>query len=118
MGLSKQIIKASKNTIIQKIINPRIWLVAGSGGIVMSLSKAFPNAKLFIYLTDGEKHLNKVTEWTKKNKNITIINDYILDEINDYDKFYKSVHNYYSKIWPYVKQYGLDGDILWNVASD
>ena len=51
--LSKQIIKASKNTILENYSNPRIWLVTGSGGIAMSISKAFPNASLFILLTGG-----------------------------------------------------------------
>ena len=36
----------------------------------------------------------------------------------DYKKYYESVDNYDSLIWPYVKKYGKDGDFIWNVASD
>jgi len=71
--LSKQIIKASKGTSINNVKNPRIWLVAGSGGIAMSLAKAFPNAHLFIYLTGHGKYKQSVINWAKMNSKVTII---------------------------------------------
>ena len=120
--LSKQIIKSSKNTILENYNNPRIWLVTGSGGIAMSLSKAFPFAKLFILLTGGGRHKKNVYDWAKNEKNVFIIkNESILDnksEINDRHLYYSSVTGYDDLIWPYVKKYGKDNDFIWNIASE
>ena len=120
--LSRQIIIASKNTILENNKNIRIWLVSGTAGIAQSIFLAFPNCFLFIYLTGGGKHIKKVIEWTKNNKNIIILNDNekydISDIVNDYSKYYDSVDNYDSKIWPYVKKYAKDGDFIWNVSGE
>ena len=112
--LSKQIKDASNN------INPKnIWLVAGSGGIAMSISNAFPNSNIYIYLTGGGKYKDKVIEWSKNNSKIKIVNNMDITNVeNDYYKYYKSVKNYDDKIFPFVKKYGKDGDYVWNVASD
>ena len=120
--LSKQIIKASKNTILENKKNIRIWLVSGSGGIAQSILLAFPNCVLFIYLTGGGKHIKKVIKWANDNKNVSILNNNknyeIFDIENDYKNYYDSVENYDSQIWPYVKKYGKDGDFIWNIAMD
>ena len=120
--LSKQIKKASQNTILKKSSNLRFWLVSGTAGIAQSINLAFPNSNLFLYLTGGGQYIKKVIAWAKYNKNIIILNDNINYNINginnDYKKYYESVDNYDSLIWPYVKKYGKDGDFIWNVASD
>ena len=46
--LSRQITLAARKTILKNSENTRIWLVSGSGGIAMSIHKAFPAAKLFL----------------------------------------------------------------------
>jgi hypothetical protein len=119
--LSKQIKKASENTIINKIKNPRIWLVAGTGGITESLKIAFPTAIIFVYLTGGGKYIKKVIEYLKKN-NITILNNNpdfdIVGIKNDYSNYYQSVSDYDSLIWPYVKKYALNNDFIYNIASN
>jgi hypothetical protein len=114
--LSKQIIKASKNTLLSTINNPRIWLVSGSGGIAMSISKAFPTATLYLLLTGHGKYKTRVLEWSKQNKNIIIIKPEKL--INNIEKYYKSVKNYDDLIFPYVEKYGKNNDFIWNVAFD
>ena len=120
--LSNKIIESSKNSILQNNKNIRIWLVSGTAGIAQSIFLAFPNCFLFIYLSGGGKHIKKVMEWIKNNKNITIINNnekYDVSNIeNDYKNYYESVENYDSLIWPYVKKYAEDGDFIWNIASD
>ena len=120
--LAKKMKKAARNSYLTKIDNKRFWLVSGTAGIAQAINLAFPNSKFFIYLTGGGKHFDKVTEWTKINKNITVLNNNdeynVKDIVNDYEKYYESVHAYDSNIWPYVKKYALDGDIIWNVASD
>ena len=114
--LSKQIIKASKNILS---FNLRIWLVVGSGGIASSISKAFPNAKLFIYLR-GSGRIKKIIEWANNNPNITILNSLKINNTskNNRPSYYSSVSNYDDMIWPYIKKYGLNGDYIWNIASD
>jgi len=124
--LSKQIKKASIGTLLDNNIDNkiRIWCVAGAGGIVGSIRKAFPLAKIFIYLVyNGGEYTKKVIEWAKK-ENITIlnysnkykvVNNY---NVNNRKKYYSSVKNYDDLIWPYLKKYGKDGDFIWNVASD
>jgi hypothetical protein len=120
--LSKQLKKSCKNTILTNHKNLRIWLVSGSGGIAMSIAKAFPNAKLLLLLTGGGKYKKIVYEWAKNEKNITIIhNETILDDKNersDRHLYYSSVADYDDLIWPYVKKYALENDFIWNVASD
>lgn len=122
--LSKQIKKASKGTILENKKNLRIWLVAGSGGIAMSLFKAFPNVKLYLYLTGSGRYKQKVIEWAQNNKDNIILlktekelNNSNINKINRM-KYYSSVKNYDDMIWPYIKKYGKDGDFIWNVSSD
>lgn len=115
--LSNQILKASENTILQNTKHLRIWLVSGSGGIAMSIHKAFPNAILFILPTGGGRHKNEVIEWISKTPNIHLVKDELFNN-NDSQQYYSSVNNYDDLIWPYVKKYAKDGDFIWNVASD
>ncbi len=113
--LSRQITLAARKTILKNNENTRIWLVAGSGGIAMSIHKAFPAAKLFLLLTGAGSHKRKVIEWAKKTKNISIIKD--LELKNDVT-YYSSVKNYDDLIVPYVIKYGRSNDFIWNVSSD
>jgi hypothetical protein len=113
--LSKQIKKASKNTILEENKNPRIWLVSGSGGIAMSIKKAFPNAFLYILLTGGVKYKKKIKEWSKKEKNVEII---INENFQNILNYYPSVKNYNDLIFPYINKYSKCGDFIWNVSSD
>ena len=82
-----------------------------------------------MFLTGFGTFYYNVLKWIKntKTKNITILNDnknYKLisvendDDYNDYYKYYESVKGYDSRIWPYVKQFGKNGDYIWNVNSD
>lgn len=113
--LSRQITLAARKTILKNNENTRIWLVAGSGGIAMSIHKAFPAAKLFLLLTGAGSHKRKVIEWAKKTKNISIIKN--LELKNDVT-YYSSVKNYDDLIVPYVIKYGRSNDFIWNVSSD
>ena len=114
--LAKQIRKAAKNIITD---NSRIWLVSGSGGIAMSIKKAFPNIKLFIYPTGGYKYKRKVIEWAKKEKGVVILKEMNMKEfVNDRPSYYSSVSGYDDLIFPYIKKYALDNDFIWNIASD
>jgi hypothetical protein len=124
--LSKQIQKASKNTILDNFKSNkfRFWLVAGSGGIVMSLFKAFPNSIFFIYLTGSGIHKKNVIKWANQHKDrVNIIKpEKYLNNSNIYknniNKYYSSVKNYDDKIWPYIKKYAQNGDFIWNISSD
>jgi hypothetical protein len=113
--LSRQITLAARKTILKNSEHIRIWLVAGSGGIAMSIHKAFPAAKLFILLTGAGSHKRKVIEWAKNTKNVSLIKDLHLENTITY---YSSVKNYDDLIVPYVIKYGRNNDFIWNVSSD
>jgi len=118
--LAKKIKMAAKNTALGEIKEPRIWMVAGSGGISMAIAKAFPKAKIFILLTGAGRHKKRVIQWAKSNDNITIIRDELEDKnsVMNREKYYSSVSGYDDLIWPYVKKYSENNDFIWNVASD
>jgi hypothetical protein len=120
--LSKQIKKASKNTIINDVKDLRIWVVGGSGGIAQSILKAFPHCKLHILLTGGGQYREEVIRWSKTvpNSVILIKKDQSLENSNakNIGNYYSSVKNYDDLIWPYLKKYGKSGDFIWNVSSD
>lgn len=112
--LSKQIIKATKKSKIEKI-KKRIWLVSGSGGIAMSIKKAYPEVELNILLTGGYKYKKRIIEWAKTTKNVKIIEN---EELKKKFNYYSSVKNYNDLIIPYIEKYAEDNDIIWNVSSD
>ena len=109
--LSKQF---SKSLIIGQTGN--IWLVAGSGGILMALHKTLSNFKFFVYLTGGGKYKKNVINYSKKYKNISIVNNFKINPLKNI--FYKSVENYDDKIIPFIAEYGNENDFIWNVACD
>jgi hypothetical protein len=114
--LAKKLKIAVKKTKLENN-NIRIWLVTGSGGILMSLHKALPNAYFVILLTGGQKYKDIILKWCNDKSNIEIIkNEQVLD--SDFQLYYSSVTNYDSLIWYYVKKYGKNNDYIWNVASE
>lgn len=120
--MSKQMKKASKNTILEKTKNPRIWVISGSGGIAMSINKAFPHAEIFILLIGGGKYRKRVSDYFKNNNNVKILkNEEVLNNkklLSNRKDYYNSIEEYDDLLWPYVKKYGKDGDFIWNVCSD
>jgi hypothetical protein len=117
--LSKQLKKASKNTILDGD-KKAFWLVAGTSGIAQSLVKAFPNSNINILLVGGGKYLNESLKWLKSQKNVVILSGELNKEElrNNRSKYYKSTSGYDDRIWPYVKEYAKDGDFVWNVGAD
>jgi hypothetical protein len=126
--LGKQLKKASKNTILDekymKNINSKtmatFWLVSGTSGIAQSLLHAYPNCKINILLVGGGKYYKESLEFLKSQKNVVILSGELNKEelrLNR-NKYYKSTSGYDDRIWPYVKEYGKDGDIIWNVGAD
>ena len=117
--LSKQIKKASKGTILDKHKNPVFWLVAGSGGILQSLYKAYPYGYFNIYLTGAGMYKKKVITWAKSHNNVNILKEeFGHNNLKNRKTYYSTVQDYDDFIWPYVKKYAKDGDFIWNVASD
>ena len=129
--LSKQLKKASKNTILEdlskkdkdkgdKTNKPTFWLVAGTSGIAQSLVKAFPRSNIKILLVGGGKYLDESMKWLKSQKNVVILsNELNKEELRtNRPKYYKSTSGYDDRIWPYVKEYAKDGDFVWNVGAD
>ena len=118
--LSKQLKKASKNTILEGHNKTAFWLVAGTSGIAQSLVKAFPNSNINILLVGGGKYLDESMKWLKSQKNVVILSGELNKEElrTNRSKYYKSTSGYDDRIWPYVKEYAKDGDFVWNVGAD
>jgi hypothetical protein len=118
--LSKQLKKASKNTVLDDVSKKAFWLVAGTSGIAQSLIKAFPNCNINILLVGGGKYLEQSLKWLKSQKNVVILsNELNKEELRtNRAKYYKSTSGYDDRIWPYVKEYAKDGDFIWNVGAD
>lgn len=130
--LSKQLKKASKNTILENLTKksgknddknqnkPSFWLVAGTSGIAQSLIKAFPNSKINILLVGGGKYFDESLKFLKSQKNVVILtNELNKEELRtNRAKYYKSTRGYDDRIWPYVKEYAKNGDFVWNVGAD
>jgi hypothetical protein len=114
--------KAATDSIVKSHKTTRIWLVCGTGGIMRAINTAFPKALLFILFTGGGKYKDAASEWAISKKNITILDSLPESELKQYSeerkKYYKSVAGYDDQIWPYIKKFAQDGDIIWNVASD
>ena len=134
--LGKQLKKASKNTILDEKYmkntkkntntktktktNPIFWLVSGTSGIAQSLLHAYPNCIINILLVGGGKYYKESLEFLKSQKNVIILSGELNKEelrLNR-NKYYKSTSGYDDRIWPYVKEYAKDGDIIWNVGAD
>jgi len=114
--MSEQMRKAMKGTVLQTVKKPRIWLVAGSGGIMMSINKSM-DCILFVYLTGGGRYYERVMEYINNHDNIFIVNrDVQLPKTNN--SYYNTVKNYDDQIIPYVEEFGQDGDFIWNVGSE
>ena len=117
--LSKQMLEASKDSILKNSDKTNIWLVSGSGGVAQSIHKAFPSVNINIFLSCYGKYRKNVIEWANNNPKVKIVNDWNIDGVeNDYYLYYKTVKKYDDAIFPYVKKYGKDGDFIWNISSD
>lgn len=135
--LSKQIIESINNDLLRNRKNMRIWLVAGSGAILNSLYKVFPNAEFVIVevghtIYDDVMELGRTTKYNyskvinkiynKRHRGNLFNDDASIKYI--YDMPYDTVNNYDAKVWPIFKHYnnqlqekhGRKENFIWNVA--
>jgi hypothetical protein len=128
--LAKNITKALPQSMIENPPN-WIWLVGGSGMILQTLYKVFPNScfglvqvgKTFYTIEDKKA-------WSiKKGIPFSLESTYNPDntELHVYPKKfwqsadilppYPSVATYDAKLWKFVLENGENGDYIWNVAG-
>ncbi len=93
----------------------RMWIVAGSGTIVTSLSRVFP-ACHFLIVQVGKKL------WPDQLEGIThtlYVSPYLFTEdVKDSERPpYDTPLSYDAKLWPFVMQHGQPGDYVWNTAA-
>ena len=91
----------------------RLWLVAGSGFLFDVLHSIFPTTKLMIVQV-GRKIWQDQLDGIDSQLFIAPETFY---ETAKQQPPYKTVPNYDAKLWQFVRQYGEDGDVIWNVAS-
>jgi hypothetical protein len=88
----------------------RLWLVAGSGTILLALAKLWPQTH-FLILQVGKEIYPDILERVP-HKTLYVSNIPFYQETNDPPP-YPSI----GKLWTYVKRYGQEGDVVWNVAA-
>ena len=135
--LAKQLINALDNNKLRFSSNIRIWLVIGSGAILNSLYKVFPNAEFFIvqigqtvYDDILEKDRTTLKVYSEEINNKQKRGNLFLEDTNDIEDMpFNSVNNYDAKVWPIFKKYykiyqemptnkigGNKENYIWNVA--
>lgn len=96
----------------------RVWVAVGSGVLMRVLGQLWPNTMLLGVEVGMQQSASEIlgTQRAKKSK------IYIEEELS-FDKETKdlppwpSVANYDAKLWKYIKKYGQQGDLVWNVAT-
>ena len=92
----------------------RMWIVAGSGTIVKSLSLIFPEC-MFLVVQVGKKIWPDQLEGFK-NK-LYVAKEKFWEDAKIQPP-YESVSNYDAKLWSFVLKYGKNGDYIWNVGRN
>ena len=119
--LSKQILKAS-HSYTSQLSSANIWLVAGTGGILQALVKAFPKAIFHVLLTGAGKYKKNAIQFVHSHKNVHIIrcDRGLEEEERNNITLYDSVKGYDDRIVPYFLKYADMNNInyIWNVGTD
>lgn len=92
----------------------RMWIVAGSGTILKSLSLIFPQC-MFLVVQVGKRIWPDQLEGFKS-KLYTAEEKFWEDA--KIPPPYESVSNYDAKLWSFVLKYGKNGDYIWNVGRN
>jgi hypothetical protein len=116
-GLNDDITVKLYSNVFSKLnyLSPkRLWIVAGSGLIFTALSKVFTKTK-FMIIQVGKK------VWPDQLEGINhqlFVSPYRFKENINESPPYDTLLNYDAKLWPFVLKYGMDGDYIWNTASN
>lgn len=95
------------------VINPKkIWVAGGSGTLARALAKAFPEATIAIVQV-GMTIWPDILQQIPKHELYVAPEKYTQNAI--FQPPYKSLSHYDAKVWRFVRQYGQDGDFIWNV---
>jgi hypothetical protein len=96
-------------------VNPRrIWLVAGSAGVLNALYKIFPNAE-FMVVQVGKKIWPDQIESARTT---LFISKEPYSKVAKKQPPYLTVRTYDAKLWTFFMRHGKEGDYIWNVAKD
>lgn len=96
----------------------RLWLTVGSGTILSSLFKIWPNTKFLVVQVGMRVDIDKYRE---NGMNIELYKypSSFVESVKTGDRPpYPSVDSYDAKVWKFVKMYAKDGDYVWNTAAN
>jgi hypothetical protein len=114
MGMGEQSVHDSIVDVARALpIKPtEIWTVASSGTLTRGLQAAFPDAKVFA-VQIGHKLSQQEAGRAK-----VFVSPYKYDEPVRPDDMppYPSEPYYDAKVWSFVRKYGSEGALIWNVA--
>jgi hypothetical protein len=117
--LTKSISRASNNLrYFTGVTYPkRLWLAVGSGTILQTMTKVWPFTH-FMCVQVG-KDITEVLDKLTRVKTTRFVSPLRFDEPLPFEDQppYDSLESYDAKIWPFVLEFGEDGDFVWNVAG-
>jgi len=95
-------------------LNPtRVWLAVGSGVILSCLLKLWRNAEFnCVFVSD-----KRVPDWIINNKRIRIYKSTLRPSEEAVNVPYPTILTYDGKIWEFVEENGMDGDVIFNIAT-
>lgn len=104
-----QMVRALEEVWPREIKPRRMWIVAGSGRTTKSLQELLPETEM-ITVQIGRQLSGIQATYVSKYK---LTEDVSVEDTPPYP----ASLSYDSKLWPFVMQYGQDGDYIWNVAG-
>jgi hypothetical protein len=100
----------------QSVHSPKnIWCVVGSGAIIHSLYKAFPQCKFHAV------RVGKEIDWVINKENTSYHDATLFEKFWEEAKIlppYQSVTRYDAKLWRFAIMTEQNGDFIWNVGKD
>lgn len=91
----------------------RLWIVAGSAFLVTVLNSIWPETEFHIVQVGKTVYEDQLIAI----RHVKYKSEYRFAENTEVMPPYQSIAWYDAKLWKLVKQYGQDGDCIWNVAG-
>jgi len=116
----KSLLKELKLAIPKGFRKPRrVWVAVGSGLLMRVLGQLWPDAKLIgVQMGMRQPITNILDAQRAKNAKIYVEENYKFEKPTKDRPPYPAMASYDAKLWSWIKRYGQEGDLVWNVGID
>lgn len=116
----KALLKELKMAIPKGFRKPkRVWVAVGSGLLMRVLGKLWPDAKLIGVQMGMRQPITDILDAQRaKNAKIYVEENYKFEKPTKDLPPYPAMASYDAKLWNWIKRYGQEGDLVWNVGID